>query len=251
MSNNIKQLDRVLTKYDFLNPLPQDVRKHMLSGQRKSLNDVLKRTGKLNLFFAGALFLFFLFKKIGIKISILKSVVIVGTATVIAAGSVSTGAYVVVKSYIFEKEPIRQEVPEDDTQRKKSALPEKTIKAVNNDKVVRPEEYIIPAKKNTLAFTAFKSNNAENTIISAANSIFKKELISLRGPENIKSSPLHAGILVLCSIDKAGSQYYINAKIVDKDMGRILFIVSEQAGSKSAVLETCRKIARKISARLE
>jgi hypothetical protein len=102
MNIQAEQLSRVLEKYSLSRPLSPADQRYILGRSRSSLRRLLKARGAYGLFFGMIIATGYLFRKMGIKLTLLQSKIIAGvTAAVMTAGS-ATGAYR-AGEYIKEK----------------------------------------------------------------------------------------------------------------------------------------------------
>ena len=70
MIENINKLDKILSYFKFLQPVPESIQKQITEFKKKTIINTLKFFGQYNIFFGSALRLNLLLRKIGINLTI-------------------------------------------------------------------------------------------------------------------------------------------------------------------------------------
>ena len=95
MNNSPGLFKKIVRKFKFEQPVPDDVRKHMHAMKKDILAGILKKAGNYSMYYGILLMIFFRAKKMGISISIAQCAVAFWTAIVIVAAGLSAGTYAV------------------------------------------------------------------------------------------------------------------------------------------------------------
>ena len=93
----INQVEKLMQKYKFKEPIPEEVRHHIIHSRKRILKRVLKTLGVLTLTYSLFLSIYFILKKFGIAKVLL---------SLFVATSVTTGTYVTIK-YVATKNKIQ------------------------------------------------------------------------------------------------------------------------------------------------
>lgn len=230
--NNIELLEKLLEKYKLRYPLPPDVRRIIMKRKRKDLVAILKRVKRYNRFIGASLFVFFLFRNIGIPLSLYQSAVVVILSIALATASVTGGSYYVVKKYILSSGTLEQTVDET-----RIVTPELKKEPPSSASLAPAFIYLAPLD----ASTGVGDDTADRVKAS-----FVEEITLRKGPGSVAYAPAApAGRGVAIVLEKASNSYTLTARVVNRATGRILDIHTD-TGPAAALDAMARKIARNI-----
>lgn len=94
---DINQVEKLMDKYKFKEPVPQEVRTHVIKSRKRIFKRILKTLGLLTIGYSIFMSVYFFLKKLGMTKLI---------ASLVVATSVSTGTYVTIK-YIQNKNAVK------------------------------------------------------------------------------------------------------------------------------------------------
>lgn len=250
MIADIKLLQGLLEKYRVAEPVPAAVRARIISRRRRNLVEILKKLGRYNPLLGAILLVYFLFKKLGVSVTLVQSAVIFFTVSAITVAGVTAGSYIVVKSIIDSSPQVGLHKQDRDVIGKSSpgivdgSVSEKTRE------VIGP---VLPEVKNVLHIRPFEGMETKGSDVYTVSNAIQSELIRLRGAGNVLSgsSPTHGGkLLLLGTVRKHAELYSITVKVVDSESGRIRFASTEEARSDTLV-SISKKLAKEISDSIE
>lgn len=250
MIADIKLLQGLLEKYRVTEPVPAAVRARVISRRRRNLVEILKKIGRYNPLLGAILIVYFLFKKLGLSVSLVQSAVIFFTVSALTVAGVTTGSYIVVKRAIDSSTNVMLEKDAKDV------TIETSPRLVDKIDLVKTGEESIPVLrevKNVIHLQPFEGMDAQGSDVALVSNTIQGELVRLRGSKNIlsgKASPQANRLLLLGTVRKHASLYAITAKVVDGETGRIRFAATEEAKSDSLV-SISKKLAKEISDNIE
>ncbi len=250
MIADIKLLQGLLEKYRVAEPVPAAVRARVISRRRGNLVEILKKLGRYNPLLGAILIVYFLFKKLGLSVSLVQSAVVFFTVSALTIAGVTTGSYFVVKRVIDSS--MKVELQNDERNGTIETIP----RVVDNVDPLKTAEESIPILrevKNVIHLQPFEGMDAQGSDVSLVSNTIQGELVRLRGSKNIlsgKASSQANRLLLLGTVRKHASLYAITAKVVDGETGRIRFAATEEAKSDSLV-SISKKLAKEISDNIE
>ncbi|MCP4132057.1 MAG: hypothetical protein GY754_13870 [bacterium] len=279
---NIKLLESALDKYHLTSPVPPELQKHILANTKKNLVRLLKEAGWYSPFFALVLFFFFFLKRLGIHLSVAKTVIAVGVASAVSVAGVSSGVYVAVKNIVLEEaekteihkdvnniESAVIDVPDDKqyspdvgepnglkssksigTPEKTGSKPGEVVPGENSmDKSGRTEGPAVGAK-NIISLRAFDNKGAEKDITALAFKTIRNELVRLRGSKTVVGSG-EGGFFLTGSVEKIETIYMISVKVKNRTTKEYHYVGFKQSSSVTELKLVCREIAREISKKIK
>jgi len=250
MIADIKLLQGLLEKYRVAEPVPAAVRARVISRRRRNLVEILKKLDRYNPLLGVILIVYFLFKKLGLSVSLVQSAIIFFTVSALTVAGVTTGSYIVIKRAIDSSTYVMLEKDAKDV------TIETTPRFVDKVDPLQTGEESIPALrqvKNVIHLQPFEGMDAQGSDVALVSNTIQGELVRLRGSKNIlsgKASPQANRLLLLGTVRKHASLYAITAKVVDSESGRIRFAATEEAKSDSLV-SISKKLAKEISDNIE
>lgn len=85
MTENINKLEKILERFKFKQPVPQDIQRQILSFKKETTVSVLKNFGEYNIFYGMVLRFYFLTKRTGINLTARQSGIFISTAAAVLA----------------------------------------------------------------------------------------------------------------------------------------------------------------------
>jgi hypothetical protein len=107
MNTTIKQFSGLLQKYALSRPISSEDQRYIITQSRAGLKRILKQKGSYGAVIGSALAVSFLFRKMGIKLTLIQGKLIAGvTAVAVSAGSAAGGYTTVrlIREKIFDRE---------------------------------------------------------------------------------------------------------------------------------------------------
>ncbi len=95
--NEAAQLNALLEKYRFAEPIPKDVRRIILKSRKRVLKTCLKKVNNYSIFFGVVLFFYFLARSLKLNIGFSAVKIFAVAANIVAAGVISVSVYAAVK----------------------------------------------------------------------------------------------------------------------------------------------------------
>lgn len=241
--SNIDDLDKILKKYKYSEPIPEEVQKKFLNGKKRSLNKVLKKLNKHSFFYSMVIVLFFLFRKFGLKLSIFQTTVVTGSVASIIVGSAGAGTYVGAKKAVEYYKSIEQ----------KTEIPQKTDQTIelNDEKQVVIKKSPVKKEINTgqIEIGKFVSTNVDNQLVKKIKLTLASKLtdfyLKKKGNKKVEKTTELLG-----SVEKINNIYILSIRGIQKSTGKIVYVVSETANNNNQALIKTEKIAKNIASKL-
>ena len=95
--NEAAQLNALLEKYRFVEPIPEEARKIMLKSRKRVLKACLKKVNNYSIFFGAVLFFYFLARSLKLNIGLSAVKIIAVAANIVTIGIASGSVYAAVK----------------------------------------------------------------------------------------------------------------------------------------------------------
>jgi hypothetical protein len=245
MQDNIIKIDELLTKFYLKEPASADVQRHIRKIKRSQFKKILKRAGAYSIVFGAIAGVYFSLKKLGIVISIYKSVIVVIAASTLAATGVTFGTYRIYK-HVFVPEinkpvdiiwtsiPMDMEIPKE-----KDTIQRKENVSKNID------------VKKIIGIQAFSAEGVEAGLSRKAFNKIYSELGRLRGSNYIKdiSKPdaENAGMALKGSVELLDGIYNVSVKIINVKNLNILYYNSVKANKVEEIDSACIKLSKEIA----
>lgn len=246
MKDNAEIFSDIMTRFRFTEPVNPGIQEHIRRIKSSQFKKTLKRAGGYSFAFGLTAWLFFLLKKLGINVTIIKSAAIL-TLSVSAAGiSAGAGVYQAVKYFVKPQEkagqieaPLRENIPAVTDAVKETAPESPDI----------PESLII---KSRIGIQMLSAENTEKRLAGRITNTLAAELSGLRGADYVanyakQKEQRKSGMILKGSVEFLNGTYNINVKLVDVNTLKILFYTSEAFRAEDDVKDACRKIAERIA----
>jgi len=250
MIADIKLLQGLLEKYRVAEPVPAAVRARVISRRRRNLVEILKKLDRYNPLLGVILIVYFLFKKLGLSVSLVQSAVVFFTVSALTVAGISTGSYIVVKRAIDSSTNVMFEKDAKDVATETTPG---FVDKVDPSKTGEESIPVLREVKNVIHLQPFEGMDAQGSDVALVSNTIQGELVRLRGAKNIVSGKVTSQgnrFLLLGTVRKHASLFAITAKVVDSESGRIRFAATEEAKSDSLV-SISKKLAKEISDNIE
>jgi hypothetical protein len=242
--NEREILRRLLEKFRFTAPLPDDVRRGVPARRKSGLVSILRMKKKYGMFIAPVIWFFFLARRLGMSITVAKCTVIVWSIIILMTGAATTGAVYAVKRFVSaESAPEAPAVPG------KGGAVQADARAVS----ASPGAEEQPA---SLGVVPFEFVGAEAGLAEKVTRKIGGSLIGSRGARKVvyvggPAGSRKAKTLLLGTVVKLGDGYRITARVVDTASSRILVFASEKISSVEEIEGACVKISGKVQGAVE
>jgi hypothetical protein len=240
-NETLEQFSQVMLKYRFTEPLPEDVRRHLRTSKRRQFNLTMKRIGGYSTLFALVANLFFVLKRFGLGVTIVKSAILLGIAVMTTAGFFALTVYWVA----FRGAPDPAAL---------NGARERAVGIVSERAVPQVEEAAQePAAviEDRIGVQAFSATNLPYSRAAGVSDRLVRGLAGLRGGDRVVNLRFgrggkKSGMMLLGSVEDAGGVYVITARVVSVKDSRILFYDSETVRSEDLLEGACDRLANKI-----
>jgi hypothetical protein len=246
MKEDILLMHKLLEKTMVSDPLDGNMQDYSLNMKRKNFVSLTKKIGMYSSAYGAILSVYFLFKKLGIGLTIVQSAGVLCIATVIAVTSIGAGGFIAVKKYVLDA----------------SGTQEKAIYGELINEATRDVDEQITGKtmednaagvlySKSIGIQGFANNGANEALVTQLSDIMRNEFsrLNVRGVAII-SSLSSANYILSGSVDKLDNLYQITVKLVHRRSGRIVFASSEESNTPDGLKVSAKKIAKEISERL-
>ncbi len=243
MNKNIENFHNLIDKYQLTDETPADVKNNISQYKKAGFKNIIKKAGKYSIISAAVYSVFFFLKKLGISISVFKSIIIVSVGSIVIVSSVSTGVYYTIKHITGKDQKLEKKI--DNTQ-----LKNKNIEALKNNP--QNKTTAVTTKDATVAFGVipFAVENAPKTISTAFTSGLISNLKAAHGSKAVMRLNIakqnRVKKLVIGSIDRIDGSYIITAKVVRVKDSKILKMVTETVDSKDKLQAAAKRISAKV-----
>lgn len=259
-----QKLIKILQKYKFDMPVPEDVRSDSFRARKDILVNIFKTKKKYSFFVFLVLKLYFLLKHLGISFSVAASSIIVGTLLVITTSATAIGSYIAVKHIVDTGKPgaeIQQENDELDNSSKSAGtkLPENEKTVVQSEK---PPVTETPKKDVTLepafysiGITNFDYEEDTGPLAKKVTRTMHRELVRLKGNSTVtyvssKNKNKIRNYLV-GSVIKYGEIYRVTARLVSKKTSQVILYQTESANSEAELDAACKRLSLKVANKIK
>ncbi|MCP4134699.1 MAG: hypothetical protein GY754_27235 [bacterium] len=125
IEKDIETTRKVLEQCGLAEPVPEEYQKILRKKRRKELVKLLKKAGDYGFFEGAVLYVFFAFAKMGLRLSVFQSAVVLGVASVAVAAGVSSGGYTAIDHFVLSKSAPEKTVEETKIVKKETPVPKK------------------------------------------------------------------------------------------------------------------------------
>jgi hypothetical protein len=250
VNRSIDILQRLLERFRLTQPLPADIRAHVLATKRRRFVATLRRTGDYTVLFGASAWIFFTLRRFGIGISVTKSAFILTMAALTLAGAVSTGVYFAVVRALPRPGDAFIEKKDEGMISHAPATEQSAVKSAVTD--TPPEDPDVVRNRSGVAL--FTAAGAERDVVLKITDTIARELALLKGSDRIVSLRLgrkKVGRMILGSVEKLEGSYTITARVVGVADSKIISFATENAATRDELEDAGRKIARELARHIE
>jgi hypothetical protein len=246
----IEQFNSLMSKYNMTDPLPQEVKLHILLNKKRLFKKTLKRTVGYSAVFLAVAGVFFTLKKYGIGITIVKSAIFLGAAAFFSAGAVSAIVYL----FAVQKTPDTHAIQEILDKAITQAMLYNS-KLDDTDKEEGPIESaaVIEDRIGVQVFNAIDLPSSMAVNISDRISL---NLAKMRGEIRVVNLRLgrkgkKSGMMLFGTLEAEGDVYSITVKVVNIKDSKILFYENEKALNDQDIDGACERLSKRIFDRIK
>jgi len=239
-------LESLLSSYKFTEPVPPEIRKRMHASRKQTIVHILKKNRQYGIIPFLVLSLFFLARKTGITLSVMKATIAAWTAVILTTVTI-TGAAVYTVHYIVEKcSPVETDMRQPSVP---AAVP------VPQKQVTRETEKA-PAIIYHVGILPFENIGVDSTIARKITTGIKAELASRLPGKRIaifSSADTDTHIIknmLMGSIIRFGEGYRITARIIDPVSSKIVLYTSTEIRSEDDIPAVCQSFSGNIAGKV-
>jgi hypothetical protein len=237
MNRDIENLNRFLKECDLPQSNPLEIKKFAIDSRSRGLREILKRSGALTLWFGLVLSIFYITKRIGIPITIVKSKIIAIIFSLSIAGTVAVGGYYTAQKFL---PPAQKSLPKEVEDVKKTINePENGRTSINGKNAlhkfylgIQPfsGEATSVSEKVTMAFIAGLEKNHAPT----------RTLLTDKNRTAVNR-------IILGSVIHFKDMYSITIRLINPDDGKMLYATSAEYKEEVEIPRVCEALARDIT----
>ncbi len=251
MSDRLQEIRSILHKYKLDDPVEESLRKQFNSFKQHDLKGVLKKTGRYSMF-AGVIYgFYFLLKKLGIGVTIVKSTVVLSVGAVTLVGSLSTGTYYTIKHIVKPQKKIEKKdiFQKKDQSRSFKKVDRKLVPQVvrENNSKQKTEKKLASVIIKEYGVVPFSVENVPASIANKVTSTVIQSLSKKGSTMRITSSKQNAvRKMVIGSIERLGGTYTVSMRLVRVKDSKILKLSSKSVSDETKIQEICIQMIQNI-----
>lgn len=238
MKEEILLMQQLFDRYKISSPLDRDIQKYSLRMKRKNLNAILKKLGLHSTIYSAVVITYFLFKKLGIGLSIAQSAAVLFVASAVTSAAITAGGAIAVKKYVIERSAV-QKLTEDKLFGGAGAV---NAKLNSKHKKARNADVI-----DSLAFLGFTSQGIDKALIDEISGIMINQIIQTKGTGVVRPDANYA---LSGSIEKLNDIYLLSVRLIDRMNRKIVFASSGEAVTVEELKEAAKKISIELSKKI-
>lgn len=239
-------LELLLSSYKFTEPVSPEIKKQMLRSRKKTIIHILKKNRQYGIISFLIISLFFLARKSGITLSIMKATIAAWTTAIVMTAAI-TGAAVYTVHYIIEKNtPIQREIPGQSS-------PAAVGPVVKKDTAERATPSVVVYH---VGIIAFENIGVDKSIAGKITDGLKTELSSILPGKRIavfRSADTEGSSirnLLMGSVIRFGDGFRLTARVIDPVSSTIVLYKSEEIRSEDDIPAACRSFSGAIAGKL-
>ncbi|MCP4138465.1 MAG: hypothetical protein GY754_46335 [bacterium] len=230
-TGDMENLEALLDKYKFSNPLPEDEKEYSLVSKKRVYKRVLKSLGIYSFFSGIIVSIYFWLRKIGVGVSVFRGIMVF-----IIAGAVSLCVYLVLKDYPREK-------PAEPENRAELPL---IVQPVDKARKAEPVKKISRADTHILDIVPFYSSSVNRELVNRATGVFINRLSSRKGAAYTvargSKDRENARYRLTGSLEKAEDSIMVYIKLVDIKSSSIIFAGKKKTDSPENLDAACLEL---------
>jgi hypothetical protein len=245
---DIKKFNQLLHKYQFADPLSSDIQGMLRYSKSKQFKKTFKRTTGYSVIFAILAGLYFRIKRMGIPVTIMKSAILAGLASIIIIAAVTTGIY-----WLFIKDQAGTMIKQEMLREHPSASGSNIYIRKGDVRDVIETTAVIDDRIGVQTFSAINLPAEQAEQVSDRMASILSEL---RGSDRVINLRLgrggkKSGMMLFGSLELVEGSYTFTARLVSIKDSKIIFYDTEIIKSVNDIDEACDRLARKIYSRVK
>jgi hypothetical protein len=230
----------LLKKFRLDTPVPGEIRKFITASKKEILFNALKAANAYTILYGFVLRVFLRARRMGMRLSVMQSAVILCITSVLAATVVIVGIYAIFNYKHQEPNtcPIKQEQT-NNIKRNESPGRTEVNKSHNKE---------IMITKNRTGIQPFEADNVDAAISKKVSKCIADSMADMKGRDHVmfpatggKSKSMN--YLITGSVGQLGGVYTITARLVSIESAKVVSISSESANGVEGLAIACRKVA--------
>lgn len=243
MKSDIQQFEEVLTKFQFIEPVPHDIRERAGAQVKPALQATLKAVHRYSFFTSMVVGTFFIARKIGLGLSMAQSTAVLVVATAVTVTTVSTGGYYTVKAVQERLNPSIESPLRDDSS-------QNSINSGNTMISTSSKKNPVILAKEVIVIEPFIGQGFADIDIRDLNSSIKDELIKVHGAGRVKTKARREALILRGQLGTGSGSVHLFLRLINSD-GEIIHAEAFSASAFQALRGQASKIAQIISSKVK
>ncbi len=253
MNEKMNLIQKLLEKFKFTGPLAPADQAFILSSMREALVSTLKVLNQYSFVYGMVLKIFFMARRMGIRITAAQSALMLGIITVFAAAAIAGGITVARGLLTSGNEPLPLERVLKKIEEPNSR--DMSLKIAEKEKVGEKKIENSPVIAYRLGIEGFSNDNIDRNKSLLVTERIRAGLAGYLGSGSIinlsdGNRTRNFNLLLTGSVGKLGSLIMISAKVVDLEKGSALYITDENINSDSEIISACDRISGRIAEKI-
>ena len=237
MNEEILLMQRLFDRYKISSPLDPDIQKYSLRSKGKNFHSILIKLGLHSTLYSAVVFIYFLFKKLGIGLSVAQSAAVLFVAAAVTAAGIMAGGIISVKKIIDT--PIMKEGAGDRASGDSAGG--------NGEIGFKRKQIDISEDVNSIVFLGITGKGVDKVLIDQLSGIIIGQVVQARGGGFIRSD---AGFALSGSVEKIGGLYLLSVRLINRMNRRIIYASSEEAVTPEELKAAAKKISLELTGRI-
>jgi hypothetical protein len=248
MREKINSFQQFLDKFQFRKPVNLQEQEYFYRNLREGLSSTLKAVNEYGFIYGALLRIFFGCRRLGFRISVTQSALILGAAAMLAAVLIA-GAVRIGSEILLVDKGISL------TQENKISASTKTkeigISQLEKKTGLIKEQKKINGLSYRLGLETFGNENIEKEKSGLITKRIRFELTRHLGPGAViglqeGKRGKKVNLLLTGSVGKLGGLIMISAKVIDVENGKVMYITDENIKSENEIPGACDKISGRL-----
>ncbi len=249
MNNITPTFKKLLSKFRFDTPVPDEVRKFIMQNKSGLLIKTIKAAGDYNIYYGFVLRTFLAARKIGLSLTVGQSAAAVWAVSIVLAVTSAGAIYLAAATQAEETVPAQAVVTSETAT--ETAEPA-TVPEVKAEKKKKADMETV---KYRIGVNALETENVDEKTSRAMTKRIFDTLVSMKGAKHVEMTgpgqKKSVNYMLMGNISRMGSRHTVTAKLVNVKDGKVIALVSENAASENELKKACARAARKIGEALE
>lgn len=258
MKDSTATIESILERFRFREPVPSETRKLAISNRSRALVLALIAVGEYGFFYSMAVKVFFMSRRIGVRLSIAQSKILLAGALALTVFSSTAGAYFAYSMMStrngaavlirFQPDaPCVLTIPNIF-----SAFSSSAQSGVHTSPSSKSPELAPPEAINyRLGIADFTSDTVEASVIRRIADCLHRSLVRQKGEERIIKLNCARGKVanhvLLGSVEHLGETYILSCRIVSVEKGIVVYATSEEANGIAGIEDACDALVDRLA----